>query len=208
MRHGDGYLHHNYVVALLNDLFGIQTRGGCSCAGPYGHRLLGIDLATSHEFECEILAGYEGVKPGWVRINFNYFLAEPVVEFLLRAVEWVAAHGWKLLPRYRFDSRTGLWAHESEARPPFALADLSYDSGRLDYTASEATAPGPELNRYLEEADAIVAAAMAAERVERPPVENLPADFEHLRWFSLPSEVWSELYGGDSGPPVASIFRP
>ena len=44
VRHGDLYLHHNFVVALLNDLFGIQARGGCSCAGPYGHRLLGIDL--------------------------------------------------------------------------------------------------------------------------------------------------------------------
>ena len=45
VRHGEnGFLHHNYVVALLNDLFGIQSRGGCSCAGPYGHRLLGIDL--------------------------------------------------------------------------------------------------------------------------------------------------------------------
>ena len=47
IRHGNGHLHWNYVVALLNDLFGIQTRGGCSCAGPYGHRLLGIDLGTS-----------------------------------------------------------------------------------------------------------------------------------------------------------------
>ena len=45
------YLHHNYVVAVLNDLFGIQTRGGCSCAGPYGHRLLGIDLERPTEFE-------------------------------------------------------------------------------------------------------------------------------------------------------------
>ncbi len=48
VRHAGRYLHHNLVVALLNDLFGIQSRGGCSCAGPYGHRLLGIDLATSH----------------------------------------------------------------------------------------------------------------------------------------------------------------
>ena len=54
VRHGARYLHHNYVVALLNDLFGIQSRGGCSCAGPYGHRLLGIDIETSHEFEREI----------------------------------------------------------------------------------------------------------------------------------------------------------
>ncbi|HNJ97439.1 MAG TPA: aminotransferase class V-fold PLP-dependent enzyme, partial [Ilumatobacteraceae bacterium] len=51
------YLHHNFVVALLSDLFGIQSRGGCSCAGPYGHRLLGIDLERSHEFEHEITRG-------------------------------------------------------------------------------------------------------------------------------------------------------
>ena len=70
------YLHHNFVVALLNDLFGIQARGGCSCAGPYGHRLLGIDLDRSHEFEAEITGGCEGIKPGWVRVNFNYFICE------------------------------------------------------------------------------------------------------------------------------------
>jgi selenocysteine lyase/cysteine desulfurase len=46
VRHGPRYLHHNFVVALLNDLFGIQSRGGCSCAGPYGHRLLGIDIES------------------------------------------------------------------------------------------------------------------------------------------------------------------
>ena len=76
---GDGtgpgrYLHHNFVVSVLNDLFGIQSRGGCSCAGPYGHRLLGIDLDRSHEFEREITRGCEGIKPGWVRVNFNYFI--------------------------------------------------------------------------------------------------------------------------------------
>ena len=65
------YLHHNFVVAVLNDLFGIQSRGGCSCAGPYGHRLLGIDLDTSHEFEREIALGCEGIKPGWVRVNLS-----------------------------------------------------------------------------------------------------------------------------------------
>ncbi|MDG2110993.1 MAG: aminotransferase class V-fold PLP-dependent enzyme, partial [Actinomycetota bacterium] len=68
------YFHHNFVVAVLNDLFGIQSRGGCSCAGPYGHRLLGIDLDQSHEFEREITRGCEGIKPGWVRVNFNYFI--------------------------------------------------------------------------------------------------------------------------------------
>ena len=93
------YLHHNFVVALLNDLFGIQSRGGCSCAGPYGHRLLGIDLDRSHEFEREIARGCEGIKPGWVRVNFNYFISEAVFDFILGAVEIVASDGWRLLPR-------------------------------------------------------------------------------------------------------------
>ena len=75
IRHREAYLHHNFVVALLNDLFGIQSRGGCGCAGPYGHRLLGIDVETSKEFEREIVRGCEGIKPGWVRVNFNYFLS-------------------------------------------------------------------------------------------------------------------------------------
>src|SRR5690606_20508111 len=58
VRYGaSGFLHHNFVVALLNDLLGIQARGGCSCAGPYGHRLLGIDLTRSRAFEREILRG-------------------------------------------------------------------------------------------------------------------------------------------------------
>ncbi|HMC72068.1 MAG TPA: aminotransferase class V-fold PLP-dependent enzyme, partial [Mycobacteriales bacterium] len=80
------YLHHNFVVALLNDLFGIQSRGGCSCAGPYGHRLLGIDIERSHAFEREITHGCEGIKPGWVRVNFTYFLDEQVADYIIDAV--------------------------------------------------------------------------------------------------------------------------
>ena len=83
VRHGELFLHHNFVVALLNDLFGIQARGGCSCAGPYGHRLLGIDLDRSSRFRDAISSGCEGIKPGWVRVNFNYFISEAVFEFIL-----------------------------------------------------------------------------------------------------------------------------
>ena len=111
VKRGDGFLHHNYVVALLNDLFGIQARGGCSCAGPYGHRLLGIDLTTSKEFEREVLKGCEGVKPGWTRVNFNYFISDSVFDFILEAVEFVAEHGWKLLPESHFEPDTGQWRH-------------------------------------------------------------------------------------------------
>ena len=85
------YLHHNFVVAVLNDLFGIQSRGGCSCAGPYGHRLLGIDIERSHEFEREITGGCEGIKPGWVRVNFNYFLSDTVRTTSSRRCAWSRA---------------------------------------------------------------------------------------------------------------------
>src|SRR5205807_2370890 len=64
VRVGERYLHHNFVVALLNDLFGIQARGGCSCAGPYGHRLLAIDAARSHAMSEEVALGCEGIKLG------------------------------------------------------------------------------------------------------------------------------------------------
>ncbi len=104
------HLHHNFVVTLLNDLFGIQARGGCSCAGPYGHRLLGIDLERSHEFEHEIAAGCEGIKPGWVRVNFNYFISEAAFGYVVDAVRLVARHGWRLLGDYRFDVAGGLLA--------------------------------------------------------------------------------------------------
>jgi len=100
IRRGDHHLHHNFVVAVLSDLFGIQSHGGCSCAGPYGHRLLGIDIERSHEFERGIGRGCEGIKPGWVRVNFNYFIDRHVFDYLIEAVRLVAEQGWRLLPLY------------------------------------------------------------------------------------------------------------
>ncbi len=198
VRHEESYLHHNFVVALLNDLFGIQARGGCSCAGPYGHRLLGIDITTSREFEREVMCGSEGVKPGWARVNFNYFLSEEVFGFLLDAVLFVAEHGWKLLPHYRFSPSTGEWRHRSgTVTPPLKLADISYRRGRLEYCSSHRTAPEWTLPAYLDEAERIVERAQShyADLVIDPP--ELSRDFEHLRWFPLPSEVLNFFQGGE-----------
>jgi selenocysteine lyase/cysteine desulfurase len=194
VRHGERYLHHNYVAALLNDLFGIQARAGCSCAGPYGHRLLGIDLKTSKAFEREIVEGCEGIKPGWVRVNFNYFLSEPVFAFLLEAVHLVAREGWKLLPHYRFEPATGLW-HQRRGRPDPAmrLTDLSYRAGKLEYRSRHATEPEWVLESYLEEAKAIF--ARSASDILEPEEHHLSGDFESLRWFPLPGDVIAELRG-------------
>ena len=180
------YLHHNYVVALLNDLFGVQSRGGCSCAGPYGHRLLGIDLERSHEFEREITGGCEGIKPGWVRVNFNYFVSDAVVDYLVEAVRLVARDGWRLLGDYRFDPATGLWRHRAGVvTPPLSLHDISYAGGRASMPSNEATGGEGLLVEHLRDGAAILAAAAGPDLDSHPG--NVSADFEHLRWFDLPS---------------------
>ena len=206
VRHRDAYLHHNFVVALLNDLFGIQARGGCSCAGPYGHRLLGIDLATSKEFEREIVRGCEGIKPGWVRVNFNYFLSEAQFQFLLDAIHLVATDGWKFLPDYTFCPETGLWRHR-RGRPDatMRLADVTYRAGRMEFRSRHATEPESALAGYLEDARRLVAqvGAGAAGAAACTDAERT-ADFEALRWFPLPTEVAAEL----AGAPAPSRPRP
>ena len=189
-RPGGRYLHHNFVVAVLNDLFGIQARGGCSCAGPYGHRLLGIDLDRSHAFEREIALGCEGIKPGWVRVNFNYFISEPVFSYIVEAVDLIAEAGWRLLPQYRFDTMTGRWHHRNgPVEPPMRLTQLQYDAdGALRYPQQHDRAPEADLARYLDEARALLASlpdvALPEEGAGSAPVSE---DFEHLRWFDLPA---------------------
>lgn len=188
VRHEGRYLHHNFVVALLNDLFGIQSRGGCSCAGPYGHRLLGIDLDTSHELEREVGRGCEGIKPGWVRVNLNYFLSEAVFEFVLDAVNFIATQGWKLLPVYDFDPFTGLWRHvDGIPEPPMSLYDIDYSSGEMTYPMHRRQEAEDKLQSYFEAAVDIVGSV--TERTRPPKRLDLSDDFEHLRWFPLPSEV-------------------
>jgi selenocysteine lyase/cysteine desulfurase len=189
VRHDGRYLHHNFVVALLNDLFGIQSRGGCSCAGPYGHRLLGIDIETSHEFEREITRGCEGIKPGWVRVNFNYFISEAVFEFLLDAVDLVATDGWRLLPDYAFEPASGLWHHRAgRPEPPASLRDVRYDDGRMDWPSHRHHEPESRLAGYLDEARAFLERPVAMPAPSFAEDEVGP-DFETLRWFWLPEEV-------------------
>jgi selenocysteine lyase/cysteine desulfurase len=188
-RPGGKYLHHNAVVAILNDLFGIQSRGGCSCAGPYGHRLLGIDIETSHEYEREIARGCEGIKPGWVRVNFNYFISETVFQYIVRAVELVADHGWKLVPQYRFSLETGLWRHENgPVEPPLRLTDVTYDGeGRMTFPRHDATAPESVLADYLAEARALFDGLPDADTIPQATEVMLGDDLDRLRWFDLPA---------------------
>ncbi|XP_075654233.1 uncharacterized protein LOC142624524 [Castanea sativa] len=106
----DKPLHGPFVAKLLNDLFGIQARGGCACAGPYGHSLLNLDATHSLAIRAAIQKGYVGVKPGWTRISFPYYMSHEEFEFALAAMEFLAIYGQRFLPLYHFNFRTGSWS--------------------------------------------------------------------------------------------------
>jgi selenocysteine lyase/cysteine desulfurase len=83
--------HFNLVVKLLNDRFGIQTRGGCSCAGTYGHFLLNVDQETSTKIKNQILQGCNTEKPGWVRLSLHPTITNQELEFICDALKELSA---------------------------------------------------------------------------------------------------------------------
>jgi selenocysteine lyase/cysteine desulfurase len=188
-----GMLHSNFVVALLDDLFGIQARSGCFCAGPYVHRLLDFDAETSTAHEAEVLRGYAGIKLAFVRLSFNYFISETAFQYLVDAVDFLAYHAWKLLPLYTFDPRSGLWHHRERPRSaPLSLAGFSYGeangTGRLRLAADESLLAG-----HLEQARRIVAEIEANPPADVAPSAAVSEEFERLRWFPLPHEGLAAL---------------
>ena len=189
VKHDGVYLHHNFVVALLNDLFGIQSRGGCSCAGPYGHTLLGIDDEHSESIVHEVVLGCEGIKPGWVRVNFNYFISDAVFDYIVEAVHLVATHGWKLLPWYRLNLESATWKHiDGRGSVPFSLRDVSYEHGAMAYSAPMEIASDDVLAAYLDEARSLFDSVDPSTAPQQAPLEAT-ASFEDLRWFLLPDEI-------------------
>ena len=189
VRHGERYLHHDFVVAVLNDYFGIQTRGGCSCAGPYGHRLLGIDSKTSREFNVEILGGCEIIKPGWTRFGLNYFNSEGEINFILGAINWVATNGYKLLPAYACDGPSGRWWHKLSGKAKvMSLNDISYTTSGPVYSTHKTSMSLQNLEDLVQDAEAAIS---ALEEIEGAGSENLviPETARHLQWFPLPTEA-------------------
>jgi selenocysteine lyase/cysteine desulfurase len=175
---GRRVLHHEFVVALLDDLFGIQARGGCSCAGPYGHRLLCITPHRSAALRAQAARGYLGIKPGWTRITFAWVMSEAVVDYLVEAVDLVAAYGHRLLGDYAFDPRSGRWRHRRAGPgPDLPLADL------LVPAPTAATLGEDALAGQLERARAVLT-GRPGDLADRP--SGLPPELEALREFHLP----------------------
>lgn len=96
--------HYNLVVKLLNDRYGVQTRGGCSCAGTYGHYLLNVDLSTSKAIEQKILEGCLIERPGWVRMSVHPIMTDIEIDFICEAVNQVALHHREWGKDYEYNS--------------------------------------------------------------------------------------------------------
>lgn len=117
-------VHHNLIVRLLNDRFGIQVRGGCLCAGTYGHVLLHIDPQKSQTITSRLDEGDFSLKPGWVRISLHPTMTREEVEYIGSAVETVVKHASQWAEDYHFDIHSGEFV---PLNPPQVGIDLRRD---------------------------------------------------------------------------------
>ncbi len=187
-------LHHDFVAGLLDHLFGIQNRAGCSCAGPYGHRLLNIDRPQSERFRALIHEGIGGIKPGWVRVTIPFYATPEDVEFLLSAIEFVADHGRTIVPLYALSWKDGVWRHRDRPQPdiePIELTVAALQEAAQSFAAGDHESPMSEREllaqreHYLSEAKALVDRLQAQWRTT-PPRFNPPtghAEVDALCWF-------------------------
>ena len=106
-------LHYNLGVKLLNDRFGIQTRGGCSCAGTYGHYLLHVDPQTSHELTDEISLGDLARKPGWIRMSIHPTTTCDEIDYVCKGIVELAENHQKWKADYNYDRHTNEFVHKS-----------------------------------------------------------------------------------------------
>lgn len=120
-------LHYNLLVRLLNDRYGIQVRGGCSCAGTYGHYLLHVDPDTSHKITDKIDHGDFSEKPGWVRLSLHPTMTDAELEYILNAIEEIVEHSDAWGEEYEYNSSTNEFVHLDSDQPQDVAAWFSLD---------------------------------------------------------------------------------
>ncbi|XP_050546632.1 uncharacterized protein LOC126908518 isoform X2 [Daktulosphaira vitifoliae] len=222
VRHPRGaYLHHNFICAILNDVFGVQARGGCACAGPYAQDLLGIDDSLAIDYENILIednrldrhhlrrheehSSFEMLRPGFSRISLPYFMSDNEVSFVLEALKMVATEGWKLLPQYTLNPETGEWKHHTNNvfRDRKWLGSIRYTDGKMVFperkTSVQNTCPA-DFSECLKTArNTFNKARKMAQRFPLPDQRSMfTEETEKLRWFMLPSEAQDLLLGHSS----------
>nr|CAD7399828.1 unnamed protein product [Timema cristinae] len=219
VRHPRGvFLHHNFVCAVLNDVFGIQARGGCACAGPYAQDLLGIEEELAQEYETVLMedsrldrthlrrheehSSYEMLRPGFARISLPFFMADNEVAYVLEALKMVATEAWKLLPQYILNPETGEWRHHTNSvfRDRKWLGSIRYTDGKMSVSERRVSGQGTfpqDYGEILQTARNIF--NKARKMAQRYPLSDQCVMFDdrtdRLRWFMLPSEAQDILLG-------------
>ncbi|MBS0664090.1 MAG: aminotransferase class V-fold PLP-dependent enzyme [Verrucomicrobia bacterium] len=107
-------LHYNLAVRLLNDRFGIQVRGGCSCAGTYGHYLLHVTPEHSKAITDQINLGNKTEKPGWVRLSMHPTTTDAEAERIVEAISQLARHHREWARDYTYDPNTNEYCHRAD----------------------------------------------------------------------------------------------
>ncbi|KAK7082567.1 hypothetical protein SK128_017261 [Halocaridina rubra] len=202
------FLHHNFISAVLNDLYGIQSRGGCACAGPYAQDLLGINEDLAQRYEKLLVedirldrshlrrhqehSDVEILRPGFVRLNLPYSASDKQIEFILDALQEVCTRGWSLLPQYNFNPETGEWKHYTNLvfKERQWLQNISYSSGMFSYGKKDKLDEIPCYSECLQNAKVVIEQAAKAAQRRHIPDETILFNNEaaELRWFMLPSE--------------------
>ena len=107
-------MHFNLGVKLLNDRFGIQTRGGCSCAGTYGHYLLHVDQETSNDLICQISSGDLIKKPGWIRMSIHPVTTSEEIQFVCESIKSLAQNHKEWAKDYQYNAKTNVFSHQND----------------------------------------------------------------------------------------------
>eukprot|EP01059_Diplonema_ambulator_P025935 TRINITY_DN4306_c0_g1_i2.p1 TRINITY_DN4306_c0_g1~~TRINITY_DN4306_c0_g1_i2.p1 ORF type:complete len:680 (+),score=311.77 TRINITY_DN4306_c0_g1_i2:42-2081(+) len=112
---GQLYLHFNFITVLLNDLFGIQVRGGCACAGPYSQWMMDMDDDVVLGYDKVLkVTGQDVLRPGFVRTGVHFTMTEEEVDTIAKAILWIADNGWKLLGAYRYNDVSAHWEYRHQ----------------------------------------------------------------------------------------------
>ncbi|XP_046666052.1 LOW QUALITY PROTEIN: uncharacterized protein LOC124357947 [Homalodisca vitripennis] len=232
VRHPRGtFLHHNFVCAVLNDVFGIQARGGCACAGPYAQDLMGIDEDLAAQYENILLedekldrhhlrrkeehSSYELLRPGFTRVSLPYHISEAEVLYVMEAIKMVATEGWKLLPQYIVNPETSEWRHHSNTvfRDRKWLGQIRYVDGKMavhERKVSGVASCPSDYGECLQTARNTF--NKARKMAQRYPLGDQCVMFNEetnrLRWFMLPSEAQDLLLGNCTNVKTSLPFTP
>ena len=105
-------LHYNLGVKILNDRFGIQTRGGCSCAGTYGHYLLHVDQQESHDIVSKIDEGCLIERPGWIRMSIHPTMTDEEIVYICESISSLAEHFREWSKDYTYNPTNNEYTHK------------------------------------------------------------------------------------------------